>query len=251
MDDLSSQLIADSCNLNKFDVDSDKCFVEGLGLTIDDTDLTPEHLLRVRQVLGKWQHVFSTGANAIGKVTSVKHKIVLTDETSFKMPYRKISPSMYEEVRQHLKDMIASDVIRPSDSPFSSNIVLVRKKDGSLCFCVDYRMLNSRTRNDATLYMLLRFDDTLDALSSARFFSKLDLKSAYWQVEMHEPDIEKTAFSVGNLGHWEFSRMSFGLCNAPSTFQRLSELCLSGLNLRDCLCFWMTFWCFLGPLTST
>jgi len=83
---------------------------------------------------------------------------------------------MYEEVRQHLKDMITSDVIRPSDSPFSSNIVLVRKKDGSLRFYVDYRMLNSRTRKDA--YMLPRFDDTLDALSGARFFSKLDPRSA-------------------------------------------------------------------------
>jgi len=127
--------------------------------------------------------------------------------------------------------MVASDVIRPSDSPFSSHIVLVRKKDGSLRFCVDYRML----RKDA--YMLPRFDDTVDALSDARFFSKLDLRSAYWQVERHEPGIEKTAFYVGNLGHWEFSRMSFGLCNAPSTFQRLSELCLSSLNIRDCLVF--------------
>jgi len=101
VDDLSTHLTADSCNPNQLDVDSDTCFVDGLGLTIDETDLTPEQLLRVRQVLGKWQLVFKTGANDIGKVTSVKHKIVLTDETPFKMPYRKIPPGMYEEVRQH------------------------------------------------------------------------------------------------------------------------------------------------------
>ena len=101
VDDLSTHLTADSCNPNQLDVDSDTCFVDGLGLTIDETDLTPDQLLGVRQVLGKWQLVFNTGANDIGKVTSVKHKIVLTDETPFKIPYWKIPPGMYEEVRQH------------------------------------------------------------------------------------------------------------------------------------------------------
>ena len=73
-------------------------------------------------------------------------------------------------------------------------------------------MLNSRTREDA--YILTRFGNTLDALSGAQLLSKLDPRSAFWQVEMHEPDIEKTAFSVGNLRHSELLRMRFGLCNA-------------------------------------
>ena len=80
---------------------------------------------------------------------------------------------MYEEVRQHLKDMLKAGVITESESPYSSNVVLVRKKDGSLRFCIDWRELNSKTRKDA--YMLPRFDDIMDSLVGATYFSKLDL----------------------------------------------------------------------------
>ena len=87
--------------------------------------------------------------------------------------------------------MLECGAIRPSESPYSSNVVLVRKKDNSLRFCLDYRMLNARTRKDA--YMLPRFDDSIDVLSGAKYFSKLDLRSAYWQVEIEEEDKQKTA----------------------------------------------------------
>ena len=105
--------------------------------------------------------------------------------------------------------MLDVGVIRESNSPFSSNVVLVRKKDGSLRFCIDYRMLNSRTRKDA--YMLPRFDDVVDNLSGSRYFSKLDLRWGYWQVPLAEQDQPKTAFSVGNLGFYECNRMGFGV----------------------------------------
>ena len=88
--------------------------------------------------------------------------------------------------------------IQPSKGPFSSNVVLVRKKDGSLRFCIDLRKLNDRTVKDA--YTLPRIDDTMDTLLGTKYFSKLDLRSGYWQVEMKEEDKEKTAFTVGNLG---------------------------------------------------
>ena len=123
---------------------------------------------------------------------------------------------MYEEVRQHLKDMLDCGAIRESDSPYSSNVVLVRKKDGSLRFCLDFRMLNSRTRKDA--YMLPRFDDIVDTLVGSKFFSKLDLRSGYWQVEIEEEDKHKTAFSVGNLGFFECNRMPFGLTNISASY---------------------------------
>ena len=217
--------------------ESDSCMSEPeqLGLKIDKENITPEQLHRVRQVLGNWPQVFSKGLTDIGRCNLVKHKIVLTDDRPFKQPYRKIPASMYEEVKQHIKDMLDCGVIRPSDSPYSSNVVLVRKKDGSLRFCIDHRMLNARTRKDA--YMLPRFDDTVDVLAGSKFFSKLDLRSAYWQVEIEEEDKYKTAFSVGNLGFWEMERMSYGLTNAPSTFQRLSERCMGDMLLRDCLVF--------------
>ena len=164
----------------------------------------------------------------------MKHSIKLTDNTPFKEPYRRIPPAMYEEVKQHIKEMLDADAIRPSESPLS-NVVLVRKKDGSLRFCIDFRKLNARTVRDA--YALPRIDDTIDTLLGAKYFSKLDLRSGYWQVEMEEEDKSKTAFSVGSLGFFECNRMAFGLTNAPATFQRLMERCMGELNLKECLIF--------------
>ena len=229
IDNLASDIPTSSQDSKGFAV------LEELGVKLETDELSPEQLLRAQQVLGKWEHIFSRGLTDLGKTDLVKHKIDLLDTKPFKQPYRRIPPGMYEEVRQHLKDMLAAGAIRESNSPYSSNVVLVRKKDNSLRFCIDYRTLNSKTRKDA--YMLPRFDDTIDTLAGACFFSKLDLRSGYWQVEMEESDKEKTAFSVGNLGFYECERMSFGLCNAPATFQRLMEKCMGELHLQECLVF--------------
>ena len=108
----------------------------------------------------------------------------------------------------------------------------VKKKDGSVRFCVDYRRLNDVTEKDAC--PLPRVDDNLDALAGAKLFSTLDLASGYWQVEMDPHDAEKTAFCT-RYGLYQWRVMPFGLCNAPSTFERLMEKVLSGLQWKIAL----------------
>ena len=122
--------------------------------------------------------------------------------------------------------MLQKKVIEPSSSPWVSPIVLVKKKDGSTNFCVDYRKLNDVTIKDS--YPLPRIDDCLDTLAGCNWFSTLHLCSGYWQVTMAKADKPTTTFTTGN-GLYQFTVMSFGLCNAPVTFERLMEKVLSGL----------------------
>jgi hypothetical protein len=123
-------------------------------------------------------------------------------------------------------------VIEESESPWSSPVVLVRKKNGELRFCVDYRKLNDITKKDC--FPLPRIDETLDTLAGAKWYSTFDLKSDYWQVDVHPDDKDKTAFSTGQ-GLWHFTVMPFGFCNAPATFERLMETVLRGLTYDACL----------------
>lgn len=139
---------------------------------------------------------------------------------------------MIDEIRSHLEQLAASGIIRPSHSPWASNVVLVRKQDGKLRMCVDYRQLNKRTVKDS--YALPRIDEILDTLSGSKYFTVLDMKSGYHQVEVLEEHKCQTAFTVGPLGFWEFNRLPFGLNNAPETYQRLMEQCLCDYNMKIC-----------------
>jgi hypothetical protein len=142
---------------------------------------------------------------------------------------------MYDEVKVYLQQLLDMNIIRPSHSPWASNVVLVKKKDNSLRMCVDYRMLNKNSKKDS--YALPRIAELLDCLSGNRFFSVINMKSGYHQVEIFEDHKERTAFSVGPLGLYEYNRMPFGLTNSPVTYQRLMENVLAGLNLKNCCVF--------------
>ena len=197
------------------------------------SEWTPEQQQRAKDVIKKYSFLFAMGTLDLGKTNLVKHKIELTDYTPIKDRYRRIPPHQYEEVRKHLKEMLDVGAIRRSNSPWASPVVLVRKKDGSLRFCIDLRKLNARTIKDA--YSLPRIEDALDSLNGACIFTSLNLKSGYWQVELDESSIPLTAFTVGPLGFYECVRMPFGLTNAPATFQRLMESCLGELHLEWCI----------------
>ena len=195
-------------------------------------DVTIEEQNGCKDLISEFSDIFSKSSTDIGTTDKVKHRIDLHDDTPFKQKYRRIPPAMVEEVRAHIQELIASGVIRPSHSQFSSNVVLVKKQNCSLRLCIDYRQLNSRTVKDN--YALPRIDEILDSLSGNKFFTVLDMKSGYHQIEIEENHKERTAFTVGPLGFYEFNKMSFGLANAPATYQRLQERCLGDLHLKIC-----------------
>ncbi|UYV69423.1 hypothetical protein LAZ67_6003537 [Cordylochernes scorpioides] len=164
----------------------------------------------------------------------IKHKIDTSEYPPVRQrPYR-VSTAERRVIQSEVEKMIETKIIRPSSSPWASLVILVRKKDGSLRFCVDYRRLNKITKKD--VYPLPRIDDALDTLSGSRYFSTMDMRSGYWQIEVDDKDREKTAFITPD-GLYEFNIMPFGLCNAPVTFERMIDNVLRGLKWDMCLCY--------------
>ena len=171
----------------------------------------------------------------MGHTNATKHKIVLKDPDTppFKERFRQILPPQLDEVREHLKLMLDPGVVRPSNIPWCNAVVLVRKKDGSLHFCIDFRRLKALTVKDS--HPLPGICETLESLASAAHYSTFDLNLGFWQVPMDDASKQYTAFTLGSMGLYECESMPFRLCNVPPTFQRLMQNCLGELNLTYCL----------------
>ena len=197
----------------------------------------PEHLSPLQQqqlndLFKEFSDVFSQGEDDLSCTLLLEHTIE-THRPPLRQPYRRQNPAFQREEMPQVQQMLASDVIRPSNSPWASPVVMVKKKDGSLRFCVNFRQLNVATIKGT--HPLPRIDDLLDALHGARWFSTFDLKSGYWQVPIQESDKEKTAFRTSSGQLYEFNQVPFGLCNAPATFSHLMDSGLSGLHWETCL----------------
>ncbi|XP_069802715.1 uncharacterized protein [Dendropsophus ebraccatus] len=201
-------------------------------LHIGDANTPLEYLHGILKVAKRYHEAFSKHSLDFGKTNLVQHRINTGDHLPIKEKHRPIPPANYQQVKKLLKEMKDSNVIQESQSPWAAPIVLVKKKDGNIRFCVDYRKINTITHKDA--YPLPRIEESIAALGSAAYFSTLDLTSGYWQVPMAPEDREKTAFTTP-MGLFEFTSMPFGLCNAPATFQRLMERCLGHLNFQSVL----------------
>ena len=201
------------------------------GLAGWDEDLAT----KAKNLLMENHDLFSLEKSEIGQTKTVKHTIMLKDPDTapFKERFSQIPPPQVEEVREHLKLMLEAGAIHLSNSPWCNAVVLVRKKDGSLWFCINFRKLNLLTRKDS--HPLPCIGETLDSLVGSAIYSTFDLTSGFWQVPMAEESKQYTAFILGSMGLFECDRMPFGLCNAPTTFQRLTQSCLGELNLTYCL----------------
>ena len=177
------------------------------GKLFDELDLSgldswaPELADKACQLLAEYHDVFSLDMAELRGTHSIEHTIKVTDDTPFKECFRRIPPPMVEEVRNHLKEMLESGAIRLSQSAWCNTVVLVRKKDGSLHFCIDFQHLNSCTKKDS--YPLPQIKEALESLVDASHFSCLDLKSGFWQIRMDEVSRQYTAFTVGNLGFFK------------------------------------------------
>ena len=189
--------------------------------------IPPKYREQVRQLLYEYSDVFSSGTYDLGRTARIKHLIHSGKAIPHREPPRRKPPEQRVEIERQVQALLKEGLISRSNSPWSSPIVLVAKKDGSQRLCVDYRKLNQVTTKDA--YPLPRIDESLDALGGAKWFSTLDMASGYWQVELDEDAAKKSAFSTSS-GLYEWKVLPFGLCNAPSTFERLMESVLSGLH---------------------
>ncbi len=178
---------------------------------------------RIDDILYDYAYLFAEKGSEIGYCDMRPMIIETTGPPIYQRPYR-VPLTKRKVIDKQIDEMLEDGIIRPSDSPWSSPVTLVPKKDGTTRFCTDYRKVNSITRKDR--YPLARIQDIFDSVGGSVIFSTLDLKSGYWQIPVAEQDIEKTAFSC-HRGHFEYLRMPFGLANAPAVFQRTMDKVLA------------------------
>ena len=194
---------------------------------------SPENAVVVRELVLAYHDVFALESNELGCTSVIEHKIRIENGEPFKEQFWRIPLPLLEEVCTSLRDMLEAGVIYLTQSPWCNVVVLVWKKDSTLHFCVDFRCLNAHMKKDS--YPLPCIQEALESMAGLAHFSSMDFKLGFWQNKMALRLQQYTAFTVDNLGFYEFIRMPFGLCNAPATFQHLMQNTLGELNLVYCV----------------
>ena len=189
-----------------------------------ERDLPKHHRQALEELLEKYRNILRKKP---GRTESAEIKIKTGDAYPVHQPAYRVPYSKMDTLRQEVKDLLESELIRPSTSPWASPVLLVPKSDGSMRMCVDYRRLNKLTKPDP--FPMPRIEDLLDRLGRASYISTLDLSKGYYQVPIHKESIPKTAF-VTPTGKYEFLVMLFGLMGAPSVFQRFMNSALSDMS---------------------
>ena len=205
---------------------------ETVPLDLSETTLDDHQITQLKSLIAEYRDIFALKPEELGRTGLIQHRIDTGDNPPIRQrPYR-VAETQRGIIEEHVTDMLNRGIIQPSTSPWASPIILVKKKDGTDRFVVDFRRLNAVTHKDS--YPLPRIDDALHALNGTKYFSSMDLMSGYWQVEMEPESREHTAF-ITYGGLYEFLVVLFGLTNAPSTYQRLMECVLRNLTYKICL----------------
>ena len=186
-----------------------------------------------RELVLAYHDIFALESNELGCTSTIKHEIHIDNSEPFKEQFRCLPLPLLEEVHASIWDMLDAGAIPPSQSSWCNAVVLVRKKDGTFCFCVNFRCLNMWMRMDS--YPLLHIQEALESMAGAAHFSSMDFKSGFWQIKMTPESQQYTAFTVGNLRFYEFTHMPFRSCNTQVTFQCLMQNTLGELNLMYCV----------------
>ena len=224
----------------RFVTDDSPMLIKEVMDTIGKGGIAGAERRRVNDLLEEYAAVFS---EMPGRTDRCEHAVDTGNAVPSKNRPRRLPPRWEEEINQQLDELLDHKLCRPSSSPWASNVVLVTKKDGRKRFAIDYRSLNSVTKKDA--YGIPQIQSILDRLKGYRYFSVLDIASAYWCVPVRECDIEKTAFNTPR-GLYEMTVMPFGLVNAQATFQRLMDNILQGTRnaesyVDDCIVYSQNF----------
>ncbi|KAG1946508.1 interleukin-1 receptor accessory protein-like 1-A [Pimephales promelas] len=206
--------------------------VPGAALCLDNEHLSTPQQEQLQRLLGEFMDIFAAREEDCTRTALVQHHIDTGPAAPIRLRPHRLPLAKRQAAEEMIREMAANGIIEPSDSPWAAPMVMVRKKTGAWRPCVDFRRLNAVTRKDS--YPLLRIDDALDYVAGSCWFSSLDLRSGYWQVELAAEARPKTAFTIGQ-GLWQFKVMPFGLCNAPATFERLMEQVLKDIPRTRCV----------------